>query len=360
MLDLAEIRSRIDEVDVEIQTLITRRAALASEVAQAKRAKEENPDFYRPEREAEVLRMVAERNQGPLADATLQQIFQEIMSACLALQHPLRIAFLGPEGTYTHTAALKQFGHVGRFKPMHTIEEVFRETETGGVEYGIVPIENSTEGGVNQTLDLLVQSQLHICAEIELAIHHQLLGLATEFSEVKRVYAHPQALAQCRMWLDKKLPGVPRINVESNARAAQRAAQETGVAAIASSAAGERYQLHTLAERIEDHPENTTRFAVLGKEIPQPSDRDKTSLLLSTPNRPGALFDMLSPFADQGVDLTRIESRPSRAGVWDYVFFIDLAGHFENAPIQQAVEILRGKGAMIKHLGSYPVGRTVE
>jgi len=358
--DLTALRAKIDELDQEIQVRITQRAEIAIQVAQAKQALEENPEFYRPEREAEVLRMVAQRNHSVLPDEALQQIFQEIMSACLALQHPLHIAFLGPEGTYTHAAALKHFGHGAQLKAMQTIDEVFREITVGDVHCGIVPIENSTEGGVNQSLDLLVHSNLKIAAEIELSIHHYLLSAQPQLSAIQKIYSHPQSLAQCRMWLDRHLPGLPRISVNSNAQAAQLAAQEPFAAAIAGAVAGDIYALRVLAKRIEDYAENTTRFAVLSKQSPPPSGRDKTSLLLSMPNCPGALFQMLSPFSVQGLNLTRIESRPSHEGVWDYVFFIDLEGHIDQPKVSQALNQLAQQGVMVKHLGSYPVGRTVD
>ncbi len=356
-LSLVALRERIDSVDAQLQALMSQRAALAQEVAVAKRAVESNPQFYRPEREAEVLRQVAARNTGPLPDEALQRIFQEIMSACLALQYPPKVAFLGPAGTYSQAAALRQFGHGAQFLSMQTLDEIFRETAAGNAQYGVVPIENSTEGGVGQTMTLLTHTALVICAEVELGIHHNLLSNAGQISRIEKIYAHAQSLGQCRMWLDTHLPGVPRLALESNARAAAHAAAEPGAAAIAGATAAELYGLEILAARIEDQPDNTTRFVVLGKQPTPPTGRDKTSLLLSMPNCPGALYRMLLPFAERNINLTRIESRPSHEELWDYVFFLDMEGHWQEERLQQAAETLRSLGVVVRHLGSYPAAR---
>jgi chorismate mutase/prephenate dehydratase len=362
--NLPDIRAQIDQLDIQIQSLITQRARLAIEVAQAKKAEPENPHFYRPEREAEVLRNVMIRNQGPLSDKTLTRLFREMMSACLALQKPLNIAFLGPAGTYSQAAVCKHFGHAMQNIPLQTIDEVFREVEAGIADYGVVPIENSTEGGVNQTLDCFVKTPLKICGEIELPIHHHLLSMVTDLAQIERIYAHPQSLAQCRGWLDNQLPTIERIAVNSNAEAARRAAKETGAAAIAGKMAAEIYQLHKVASRIEDDVNNTTRFAVLGQQEVERlgeelgdkgvSTNYKTSLLLSSPNKPGALYHILEPFADNNVSMTRIESRPSRQGIWDYVFFIDIEGHIKDQPVAESIRALEKLTSLIKHLGSYP------
>lgn len=352
--DLAALRSQIDELDEHIQALITQRACLAQKVAQAKYAVEEQPIFYRPEREAEVLYKVRARNQGPLEEATLTVLFREIMSACLALQQPLRIAFLGPAGTYSQAAVLKHFGHAVHILPIATIEEVFREVEVDTAHYGVVPVENSTEGGVNQTLDCFLTSPLTICSEIELPIHHHLLAKTLELADIRCIYAHQQALAQCRLWLNTHLPTASRVAVNSNAEAAQRAVDEPKAAAIASQAAAEIYQLQILAAKIEDQGNNTTRFAVLGQQQVPPTGHDKTSLLLSSPNRPGSLYQLLQPFAHNNINMTRIESRPSRQGIWEYVYFIDIQGHIQEPAVAEAIEMLTQHTPLLKHLGSYP------
>ncbi|MCK5718037.1 MAG: prephenate dehydratase [Thiomargarita sp.] len=350
---LANIRARIDQFDTQIQDLITQRAQLAAEVAQAKFNEDEHPIFYRPERESEILRNVIARNQGPLSNDTFVRIFQTIMSDCLSLQKPLNIAFLGPVGTYSQAAVLQKFGHSALHLPLHTIKEVFREVEVGNAHYGIVPLENSTEGGVNQTLDCFIKTPLKICGEIDLPIHHHLLSKES-ITKIKRIYTHQQSFAQCRTWLDNQLPTIERIPVNSNAEAAILAARESGSAAIAGEIAADIYQLHIIASRIEDEINNTTRFAVLGQQDVPSTGKDKTSLLLSTPNKPGALYLLLAAFAENNVSLSRIESRPSRQGNWEYVFFIDIEGHIEDTIIAKSLQALEKQSSLIKHLGSYP------
>jgi chorismate mutase/prephenate dehydratase len=353
---LRSIREEIDALDEQIQELISRRAQCASEVARIKR--ESNPevnDFYRPEREAEVLRMVKARNQGPLDDETMVRLFRQIMSDSLALQMPLQVAYLGPEGTYTHAAALKQFGEAINPIPMAAIDEVFREVESGSASYGIVPVENSTEGVINHTLDMFMQSPLNICGEVSLRIHHHLITKAGSLDGIDKIYGHAQALAQCREWLDANLHHVERVAVSSNAEAARIASEFTDAAATASEAAAAIYGLDTLVSNIEDDPNNTTRFIVIGKQSVPPSGNDKTSLLLSTPNRPGALHDMLKPIADNGVSMTRIESRPSRRAAWDYVFFVDVDGHQQDPAVSKVLQELKENTFLVRVLGSYPV-----
>jgi len=354
--DLSQVRERIDQLDKEIQKLINERAACAQAIAEIKlQSGDSEADFYRPEREAQVLRKVLERNSGPLSGEEMARLFREIMSACLALELPMRIAFLGPEGTYTHDAALKHFGHSVASVPHATIDEVFRDVEAGFSHYGTVPIENSSEGVVSHTLDLFLNSPLQISGEVELRIHHCLLSKLDHLAEVKTVYAHQQSLAQCREWLDENLKDVSRIAVSSNARAAHMASVEAGAAAIASSTAGELYALNILECNIEDEPDNTTRFLIVGRQSPPPSGKDKTSLLVSTSNRPGGLNKLLKPLADAGISMTRIESRPSRRAMWEYVFFIDIEGHKDDANVAAALQILNGEAAVLKVLGSYPV-----
>ena len=350
---LVNIRNKIDKVDTQIQELITKRACLAEEVKREKYAVEKSPNFYRPKREAEILRNVKQRNQGPLSDKTLTLIFQEIMSGCLALQKPLKIAFLGPAGTYTQAAVYKKFGHAVQSMPQSNIDEVFREVEAGIADYGVVPVENSTEGGVNQTLECFVTTQLKVCGEIELPIHHHLLA-NSELANIKRVYSHSQSFAQCRSWLDNHLLSVERIPVNSNAEAAIMAMEDSEAAAIASSTAAEIYQLDIIASRIEDEVSNTTRFALLGQQDVPATGNDKTSLLLSNPNKSGTLYNLLEPFAKNDVNMTRIESRPSRQGIWEYVFFVDIEGHINDEKVTKSLQALEEHTSLIKLLGSYP------
>ena len=356
--ELGKIRDRIDAVDQQIHELLNQRAQAAMEVARIKLAADPNAVFYRPEREAQVLRMVKERNQGPLGDEEVARLFREIMSACLALERPLQVAYLGPEGTFTQQAALKHFGHSVRTESLSSISDVFQEVESGAADYGVVPVENSTEGVVNHTLDMFLKSPLQICGEVSLRIHHNLLGKGLGKGEslesLKVVYSHQQSLAQCRGWLDRHLPFVDRVAVGSNAEAARLAAQSDHAAAIASSAAAELYGLDTLKANIEDEAGNTTRFLVIGRHGTMPSGNDKTSLLISSRNEAGGLYHMLKPLSDHGVSMSRIESRPSRRGNWDYVFFIDVNGHRDDPALASALEELRGGAGMFKELGSYP------
>ncbi len=353
---LDQVRDRIDALDAQIQRLINERAECAQAVARIKmKSGHTEADFYRTEREAQILRQVIERNPGPLSGEEMARLFREIMSACLALEQPMRIAFLGPEGTYTHDAALKHFGHSVVTVPHGAIDEIFRDVEAGFSHYGVVPIENSTEGVVDHTLDMFLHSPLQISGEVELRIHHCLLSKGDTLDGVKTVYANQQALAQCREWLDENLKDVPRIAVNSNAMAAKMAADDAGVVAIASKAAAEIYGLSLIACNIEDEPDNTTRFLVIGRQSPAPSGRDKTSLLVSTPNRPGGLNNLLKPLADAGISMTRIESRPSRRAMWEYVFFIDIEGNKDDAKVAAALEVLADRSSVLKVLGSYPL-----
>jgi chorismate mutase/prephenate dehydratase len=356
---LERIRVRIDDIDVQLHALINQRAELAKQVGISKHAAGHTVDFYRPEREAEVLRMALERNRkqrGPLADEEVVRLFREIMSACLAQQEPLKVAFLGPEGTFTQQAVLKHFGHSVRALPLTSIEEVFREVESGTADFGVVPIENSSEGTVNNTLDMFLTSSLGICGEVELRIHQNLMGRMAALADVERICAHPQALAQCRGWLAENLNGVERVPVSSNAEGARRARDEEGTAAIAGSTAAELYGLNMLVPEIEDRPDNTTRFLVIGAKAASPSGADRTTLLVSAAHTdaPGALFRLLEPFARHRISMSRIESRPSRRRKWDYVFFIDLEGHAATEPLATALAEIKGQASLCRVLGSYP------
>lgn len=356
---LGELREQIDRLDAQIMDLISARARCAQEVAHVKM--DANPGqevvFYRPEREAQVLRRIKEANPGPLPDEEMARLFREIMSACLALEQPMRVAFLGPAGTFTQAAALKHFGHSVISVPMPAIDAVFREVESGAAQYGVVPVENSTEGMVNHTLDMFISSPLRICGEVQIRIHHHLMRSAGETDQpLTRIYSHQQSFAQCRQWLDVHHYGVERITVSSNAEAARRAANEPGSAAIAGEMAAKLYDLEIVAEKIEDRPDNTTRFLIIGREAVSPSGHDKTSILISMRNRPGALYQLLEPFHRAGISLTRIETRPSPSGTWAYVFYIDFEGHMEDAAISQLLEGLEEDAVELKRLGSYPTG----
>ncbi len=353
---IGDIRDAIDEIDARIHALLNERARFAQLVGISKSASGKTVDFYRPEREAQVLRKALQRNQGPLRDEEIARLFREIMSACLAQQEPLKVAFLGPEGTFSQAAVIKQFGSSVRALPLPAIDEVFQEVAAGIADFGVVPIENSNEGTVNHTLDMFLTSPLKICGEIELRIHHHLMGRMARFDRIKRVCAHSQALAQCRGWLDDHLPDAERLAVSSNAEGARRARDERGSAAIAGRSAAEIYGLNLLADEIEDHPDNTTRFLVIGRKLFSASGADKTTLLLSAEDTDGAgaLFRLLEPLAQHKVNMTRIESRPSRKRKWDYVFFIDIEGHVGDAPIAQALAVLESRATLFKVLGSYP------
>lgn len=352
---LAKLRDRIDELDKQIQQLISERAAIAEQVAKTKQQAEgDKALFYRAEREAEVLRRVKERNTGPLSDDEIARLFREIMSACLALEQPLKIAYLGPEGTFTQAAALKHFGHSVHTLPLATIADVFTEVESETASYGVVPIENSTEGVVNHTLDEFIKSELHVCGEVELRIHQCLMGNGAELEKIEKIYSHRQSLGQCRRWLDTHLANVERIELSSNAEAARLAAKEPNAGAIAGEMAAELYGLEIMSRNIEDETNNTTRFLIIGKRATPASGDDKTSLLITADNKPGSLYRMLEPLARNGISMSRIESRPSRQGMWNYVFFVDIEGHKSEPAISKALKELGETAGMVKILGSYP------
>jgi chorismate mutase / prephenate dehydratase len=357
---LRQVRERIDAVDLEILRLISQRARCAEEVGRIKNTlagtgEAAQVQFYRPEREAAILRRIKERNPGPLDGEEVARLFREIMSACLALEQPVTAAYLGPEGTFTQAAALKQFGHSVRTIAMGTIGEIFREVESGSCDYGVVPVENSTEGVISHTLDMFLSSPLLITGEVSLRIHHHLMSREAATDTVRTLYSHQQSLAQCRGWLDRNLPHAERVAVGSNAEAARLASLEPGSAAVAGLPAAEIYGLQVLAERIEDEPGNTTRFLVIGSKDAPTSGQDKTSLLCSCRNEAGGLHALLTPLAEHGISMTRIESRPSRRGIWDYVFFIDILGHRSDSKVALALEALKRASLLFKILGSYPV-----
>jgi chorismate mutase/prephenate dehydratase len=352
---LTGLRQQIDSIDDQLLTLLNARARCAQEVGEVKARHGEAAVVYRPEREAQVLLRVQAANAGPLPTEQVTWFFREIMSACLSLERPLTIAFLGPLGTFSESAASKHFGHAATLAPQASIDDVFREVEAGHANYAVVPVENSTEGAVGRTLDLLMTTPLTIVGEVIVRVHQHLLTRAADLGSVSKVYSHAQSLAQCHEWLNRSLPTAARISVASNAEAARLAATEAGAAAIAGEAAAARYDLPRLAENIEDEPNNTTRFLVLGKQDVGPSGRDKSSLIMSAPNRPGVVHWLLSPLAEAGVSMTRLESRPARHALWEYVFFVDIEGHHSEPSVSKALDELRRRAAYVKVLGSYPV-----
>ncbi|GLR13810.1 prephenate dehydratase [Chitinimonas viridis] len=345
-------RDAIDALDTRILELLNERASHARAIGEIKGG----GLVYRPEREAQVLSRIKATNRGPLPDESVAKLFREIMSACLSIERPLTIAYLGPEGTFSQSAAIKHFGHAAVTQACASIDEAFRVVEARSADYVVAPVENSTEGAVGRTLDLMVNTPLQVCGEVVLRIHHHLLRKDPSFDGIRRVYSHAQSLAQCHEWLNKNLPAeVERISVSSNAEAARLASLDTQCAAIAGDAAAEKFGMLKLAENIEDEPNNTTRFLVLGYHHTTASGRDKTSLVMSAQNKPGAVHQLLSPLAEHGVSMTKFESRPSRTGLWEYVFFVDIEGHTGEARVQQTLDALRERAAFVKVLGAYPV-----
>ncbi len=351
---LLKLRESIDALDSQLLDLINKRAGYAQKVAIVK---EELGDeiYFKPEREAKILRSVMERNNGPLKNEEIARLFREIMSACLALEQPIKVAFLGPEGTFTQQAAIKHFGHSAITKSMNAIDEIFREVDAGSANYGVVPVENSTEGVISHTLDAFLASSLKICGEVELRIHHNLLvGHNTHKDKITRIYSHAQSLAQCRQWLDANYPTAERVAVSSNADAAKRINGEWNSAAIAGDIAADLYDLEKVSEKIEDRPDNSTRFLIVGREDVLSSGDDKTSIIVASKNRPGALYKLLAPFYKEGIDLTRVETRPSREGKWTYVFFVDFRGHKDDPSIVKVLSELSHNTTDLRVLGSYP------
>lgn len=353
-IPLSELRDKIDTIDRQILELLNQRADCAVEVARTKIAEGETENFYRPDREATVLRRIRDLNPGPLSDEVAVRFFRELMSACLALEKPLEIAYLGPQGTFTQQAAFKHFGHAVKDIPAPTINDIFSVVENGHCQFGVVPVENSTEGVVSHTLDRFMTSPLQICGEVEVRVHQHLLGRMDRLQDVTGVFSHQQSLAQCRQWLSINLPGVDCIAVSSNAEAARLAAQSYDKAAIAGAVAADLYELKLIEKNIEDDSNNTTRFIIIGQQQADSTGHDKTSILVSTGNQPGALYNILRPFADYGISLAHIESRPSRQGLWEYVFFIDLNGHRYDENVKKALDLLAESVNLLKILGSYP------
>lgn len=354
---LQALREQIDALDSKIQLLLNDRAQVVLNVGKIKRAaKLVKAAYYRPEREVRMLRSIMRRNQGPLPDEAMGRLFQEIISACFALEQPMTVAYLGPEGTFTHAAALRQFGQGVQCQPGITIDAVFRDVESGAADYGVTPVENSTEGMVNHTLDCLVRSPLKICGEVTLRIHqHLLVQKGVDASSIQRIYSHQQGLAQCRGWLDTHCPNALRLQTSSTAEAARKVQSEPDAAAIASDTAIAHYELQPLATCIEDRPDNKTRFLVIGTQAVAPSGQDKTSILVYAKNEPGALYQLLAPFQTHQINITRIETRPAPGRTdWSYVFFMDFDGHQQDAVVQQLLAEIKECALELRNLGSYP------
>ncbi len=354
MEKLKRLREKIDRIDEEILRLLNERASVVLEIAKVK--SRENVNFYSPEREREILERLQTLNRGPFPNDALKVIFREILSASLALEEPLKVACLGPLATFTHLAAIRHFGSSAEFIPVKTIKDVFETVLEGKASYGVVPIENSNEGVISYTLDMFVDYDLKVAAEIMLEVNHNLLSRSGDIEKIKRIYSHPQAVAQCRGWLERNLPNIPIMDATSTAKAAEMASTDEEAAAIASDLAAKIYDLKIVERGIEDNKNNYTRFLVIAEEFPGPTGKDKTSLMLSIKDKPGALYQVLAPFKKHNINLTKIESRPSRRRAWEYIFFIDLEGHIEDKKVSKALSEVEKHCLFLKVLGSYPRG----
>ncbi|MFA5353684.1 MAG: prephenate dehydratase [Thermodesulfovibrionales bacterium] len=350
---LEKFRKEIDSIDAEMLSLLNRRAELAIEIAHVKR--EASLRFHSPERERAILERITSQNKGPFPNDALRVILREIISASLSLEEPLKVAYFGPEGTFTNLAALRHFGSSAEYLPVKSIKAVFDSVEGGNAAYGIVPIENSNEGAVSYTLDMFIDYDLKIAAEVMLEVSHNLLSKSGDRSKVQKIYSHPQPTGQCRLWLEANMPGVLILEATSTARAAELAAEDETAAAIASELAASRYDLQFIERHIEDNRSNYTRFLVIAKDSPAKSGKDKTSILLSLKDRPGALYDVLLPFKKEKINLTKIESRPSKKRAWEYIFFIDTSGHIDEKKLKKVLDDVEEKCLFFKHLGSYPM-----
>ncbi len=349
---LTELRKKIDEIDDQLIDLLNERARIVIEVGNLK--KTEKLDFHAPSREREILERLAARNKGPFPQNTLRAVYREILSSSLSLERPLKVAYLGPQATFTHMAGMQQFGLAAQYVPVESIKEVFTEVERGRADYGVVPIENSTSGAVIYSHDMFIDSDLKISAEIILEVSQHLLSKSGKLEDIKKIYTIPPAAAQCRQWLEKNLPGVPVLDAPSTARAAEMAADDPTAGAIASEMAAVLYGLQITGKKIEDNTSNITRFLVIAPKSPGKTGRDKTSIMFSIKDKVGALYTMLAPFAEAGINLNRLDARPSGRKVWDYVFFLDMEGHIEDEKVAAAIERLRQDCMFLKVLGSYP------
>jgi chorismate mutase/prephenate dehydratase len=353
--NLKNLRQQIDTLDDQILDLLNRRADVVVAVGKAK--DENRGEYYVPSREKAIFERLISKNKGPFPDEGVRRVFREIISASLSLEQPLKVAFLGPQATYTHVAAMQQFGFSAQLVPLKSISSIFEEVSRGRASYGVVPVENSNEGVVSHTLDMFMSSDLKIIAEILLPVSHDLLNLSGQVADVRKVISHPQAIGQCRTWLEENLPDVPLVDASSTASAAQQAAEDASVAAIASETAASLYGLRVVEHKIEDNRNNFTRFLVIGNEMQSPSDNDKTSIMFSVKDQAGILYNMLEPFSKRDINLAKIESRPMKGKAWEYIFFLDMVGHVENKDIADAVEELRACCQFLKILGSYPKAR---
>ncbi|ACI22155.1 MULTISPECIES: prephenate dehydratase [Thermodesulfovibrio] len=350
---LQNLRDKIDKIDKEILKLLNDRAKLAIKIAEIK--KTQGLSFYDPVREKNIINKILKLNKGPFSDEVIKTLFREILSATLALQESQKISYLGPEGTFTHLAAIKYFGSFAQFEPEDNIKNIFESVEKGITKFGVVPIENSNEGTVTYTLDMFMQYEVKIAGEIIIPITHNLLSLTGEKEKIKKIYSHPHARAQCREWLRKNMPDIPVYDVASTAEAARQASLDEDVAAIASEFAANIYGLKFVAKHIEDYKNNYTRFFILGKTFPNKTGSDKTSIMFSLQDKPGTLYNALKPFKDSGLNLTKIESRPAKMRKWEYIFFVDFMGHIEDEKVRKTLEEVKNYCIELVHLGSYPM-----
>lgn len=355
---LKKLRQKIDGIDNEILRLLNDRAKIVLEIGRIKRIEKTN--FYSPEREKEILDRLTTLNKGPFPNDALKIIFREILSASLSLEEPLKVACLGPLATFTHLAAMRYFGSSASFLPVESIKNVFDSVYSGQADFGVVPIENSNEGVVSYTLDMFMDYDLKISGEVMLKVTHNLLSKGGDRARIKKIYSHPQATAQCRKWLERHMPGIPIYDATSTAKAAEIASMEDDAAAIASDLAARVYDLKFVERNIEDFKDNYTRFLIIGRETPKRTGRDKTSLMFSIKDRPGALYETLEPFKKARINLTKIESRPSRRKAWEYIFFVDLEGHIEDRKVRRSVEELKESCLYLKVLGSYPLSESYD
>jgi len=353
---LKELRLNIDDVDDKILELLNKRASLAIDIGKIKLKGKR--DFHAPEREKEIYQRLSSNNKGPFPNQALKNVFREIMSASLSLEKPLKVAYLGPKATFTHQACMQYFGLSAELVPKKDISDVFDDVERGKVDYGLVPIENTTEGVVSHTIDMFVTSDIKICGEITMEVSLSILNKTGRMGDIKKVYSHPHAIAECKEWLKEHLHEAPVFDVSSTAMAAQTASEDQSSAAIASDFAATLYDLQVVERSIEDHPNNFTRFLVIGKKSPDKSGTDKTSVMFAIKDVPGALYRMLKPFADKGINLTKIESRPQKGKAWEYIFFVDMDGHVSDSKVSDALKELEAQCSFMKILGSYPKGAT--
>ncbi len=352
--DIQHFRKEIDRIDDEILRLLNERSKSVIEIGKLKKESDSNANLHTPGREAEIVNRLMAQNQGPFPNEAIRPVYREIMSASLSLEGPQKVAYLGPAATFTHLACIKKFGASAQYIPVNSIKDVFDEVERGHANFGVVPIENSTEGVVNYTLDMFVDSTLLIYGEVLLEVSHYLLSKTGSLDDIKKIYSHPQPIAQCRHWLETNLPQVPISEVTSTARAAELCATDSTAAAIASELAAQLYGLKIIKARIEDNVHNFTRFLVLSKKAPERTGKDKTSVMISVKDKVGALYDLLRPFASHGLNMTKIESRPSRRKAWEYIFFVDVEGHLDEEPVKKALEEIKSRCLFMKILGSYP------